>query len=50
MKDSDCTDDLTLLANTPEVESLRHNIEQAAEGMVLYLNANKTEFIYLKQE
>ena len=51
MTDSDKTDDLMLFANTPtQAESLLHSLEQAAEGIDLYVNTNKTEFIYLKEE
>ena len=39
------TDDLVFLPNT---ESLLHSLEQAAGDIGLYVNANKTEFMYLK--
>ena len=46
MKDAD---DLTLLANTPaQTKSLLHSLQQAAGGIGLYVNANKTEFMYFK--
>ena len=44
--DADYTDDIVLLANTPtQAESLLHNLEQAAEGIRLYMNADKTEYM-----
>ena len=40
-----------LLENTQaETESLLHNLEQAAGGIGLHVNANKTEYTYFKQE
>ena len=43
MADTDYTNDLVLLANTPvQAKSLLHSMEQAAEGIGLYKNANKT--------
>ena len=40
------TDELALHPNTPaQAESLIHYLEQAAEGIGLYINANKTEII-----
>ena len=42
--DVDCADDKALLANTPaQAESLLHSRDQAAGGINLHLNANKTE-------
>ena len=47
---ADCTDDLSLLANTPpQAKSLLHNLEQPARGIGLYENINKTELIYFIQ-
>ena len=41
--DADYTDDLVLLANTPaQAKSLLHSLEQAAGGIYLYVNINKT--------
>ena len=41
--DADYTDDLVHLANTPDqAESLLHNLEEAAGGICLYMNAAKT--------
>ena len=40
-------DDLALLANTPtQAESLQHSLEQAARGIGLYMNSDKTEFMH----
>ena len=51
MTDSDNADGLTLLANTSvPIESLLHGLEGAAGWISLYLNPNKTEFMYFKQE
>ena len=45
------TDDLALLTNTStQAESLLHNFEQAAGGIDLNINENKTEFIGFKLE
>ena len=47
----DYANDLVLLANTPaQAESLLYNLEQAAGGIGLYVNANKTEHMYFKWE
>ena len=44
-------DDLTFLANTPApAESLLHSHGQAARGIGLDVNANKTEFEFLNEE
>ena len=41
--DADYADDLTLLANTPnQAKTLLHSLEQAAAGIGLHVNANKT--------
>ena len=51
MRDADYADDLVLLTNTPaQAESLLHNLVQAAKGLGLYVNANKTKYICFKQK
>ena len=41
--------DLSLFANKPaQAKFLLHSLEEAAEGIGLYLNANKTELICFK--
>ena len=51
MTAADYADDLVLLANTPDqTKSLLHSLKQAAGGIGLNLNANKTEFMCFKQE
>ena len=51
MADTDYTDDLVLLGDTPtQTKSLLHSLEQAVGGIGLYVNANKTEFMCFKQE
>ena len=48
---TDYTDDMVLLANTPtQVESQLHSLEQAAGGIGLYVNADKTEFMCFNQK
>ena len=48
--DTDYTDDIALLVNTPvQVESLLHSQEQAAGGIGFHVNADKTEFMYFNQ-
>ena len=48
--DADYTNELALIANTfTQAESLLHSLDQAARGIVLYTNINKTEFVYFKQ-
>ena len=48
--DADNADDIVLLANLPaQVKSLLHNLEQAAGGIGLYVNANKTEYMCFNQ-
>ena len=45
------TDDQVFLWNTPtEAEFILHSLEQAARGICLYGNFDKTEFICLKQD
>ena len=44
-------DDLVLLSNSPtQAESQLHSMEQAAGGISSYMNANKTNFMYLKKK
>ena len=47
--DADYDNHLALLSNTStQDESLLHRLEQAAEGIGLYVNSAKTEFLFLK--
>ena len=49
MTDVDYADDLVLFTNTSaKAESLLHSLEPVAWEMGLYVNANKTEFIYFR--
>ena len=51
MTDTDYADDLALLANIPaQAESLLHSLEQAAESINLYVNANVLMFMCFKQK
>ena len=46
--DTDYADDIVLLANTPtQAETLLHSLEQAAAGIGLHVNADKTEHMCL---
>ena len=48
--DADYADDITLLANTPaQLETLLHGLEQAAGGISLHVNADKTEYMCFNQ-
>ena len=48
--DTDYTDDIVLLANTPaQAESLLHSLEQAAGSIGLYVNADKMEYMCFNQ-
>ena len=48
--DADYADDIALLANTPnQAETLLHSLERAAAGIVLHVNAHKTEYICFNQ-
>ena len=50
LTEADYADDLVLLANSPtHAESLLHSLEQAAGGITLCMNTNKTEFKCFKQ-
>ena len=43
-------DDIALLANSPaQAESQLHISEQAASGIGLYVNTDKTEYMYFNQ-
>ena len=47
---ADYADDIALLANTPaQAETLLHNLEQAAAGIGLHVNADKTEYMCFNQ-
>ena len=49
--DADYTDDIALLANTPnQAETLLHSLERAAAGIGLHVNAHKTEFMCFNQK
>ena len=44
--DADYTDDIALLANAPaNTEIQQHNLERAAAGIGLQVNAHKTEYM-----
>ena len=48
--DVDCVDDIVLLANTPaQSATLLHSLEQAAAGIGLHVNADKTEYMCFNQ-
>ena len=48
--DADYTDDIAILANTPDqAETLLHSLERAAAGIGLYVNAHKTEYMCYNQ-
>ena len=47
----DFTNDIALLANSPtQAESLLHSLEQAAGGIGLHANADKTECMSFNQK
>ena len=47
---ADYADNITLLTNTPaQAESLLHCLEQAAGGIGLHVNADKTEYMYFNK-
>ena len=49
MPNTDYADDLALLPNThAHVECLQHSLEQEAEGISLYVNANKRSYHHSK--
>ena len=44
--DADYTDDIAILANTPnQAETLLHRLERAAAGIGLHVNAHKTIYV-----
>ena len=46
---ADYADDLAILINTPaQAECLLYGLGQAVRGIGLYVNRNKTEFMYFK--
>ena len=48
--DADYADDIALLANTPnQAKTLLHNLERAAAGIGLHVNAHKTEYMSFNQ-
>ena len=48
--DADYVDDIAILANTSnQAETLLHNLEQAAAGIGLHVNAHKTEYMCFNQ-
>ena len=48
--DADYTDDIAILANTPnQVETLLHSLERAAAGIGLHVNVHKTEYMCYNQ-
>ena len=48
--DADYTDDIVILANTPnQAETLLHSLERAAAGIGLHVNAHKTEYMCYNQ-
>ena len=48
--DTDYANDIVLLANTPaQAKSLLHSLEQAASGIGLYVNTDKTEYMCFNQ-
>ena len=48
--DADYTDDIAILANTPnQAETLLHSLERAAAGICLHVNAHKTEYMCYNQ-
>ena len=49
--DADYADDIALRANKPnQAETLLHSLERAAAGIVLHVNAHKTEFVCFNQK
>ena len=48
--DADYADDIALLANTPnQAQTLLHSMERVAAGIVLHVNAHKTEYMCYNQ-
>ena len=51
MTDAVSTNDIVLLTDTPiQSKSLMHDLKQTAGGICFYMNWNKIEFMYSKQE
>ena len=51
LMDTDYTDDIAFPANTPtQANSLLHRLEQAAGGISLHVNEDKTEYMCFNQE
>ena len=49
-RDTDYADDIALVANTlNQAETLLHNLERAAAGIGLHVNAHKTEYMCYNQ-
>ena len=49
--DANYADDIALLANTPaQTETQLYSLERAAAGIVLHVNANKTEYMCFNQK
>ena len=49
--DADYTDDIAILANTPnQAETLLHSLERAVAGIGLYVDAHKTEYMCYNQK
>ena len=49
--DADYADDIALLANTPvQAEILLHSLQRTADGIGLYVNADKTEYMCFNQK
>ena len=48
--ETDYTDDIAILANTPnQAETLLHSLERATAGIDLHVNAHKTEYMCFNQ-
>ena len=48
---ADYADDLALLAKTAaQAESLLHNLKQPVRHISLYMNSDRTEFMYFNQD
>ena len=51
MKDAENANDIALVANTPaQAKYQLHSLGQTAEGIALYVAANKTEYICFKEK
>ena len=51
LMDADFANDQALLTNSPaQAESLLHSLEQAVVDINLYVNENKTEYMFFKQK